>query len=162
MYVNKNFSTIKISDILNEKKIAPPCVYLQIPTFMQKEEKDISEYKWLHAQVSKILKNEVYIGNVVGRKYQKVSHKVEKVRTTKREEYIIVENMHQPLIDDLTWKKAQAKLSRYTFTKTRTYEQPLKQFIFCAECGGKCTYRVRNKTRKNRKNLGTQKFYLFK
>jgi len=148
MYTNEGLSTIQIADILNKREIAPPCVYLKIPTFMQKD-KEISEYKWLSAQISKVLRNEVYIGNIVGRKYQKVSHKVDKVRATKKDEYIIVENMHEPLIDKVTWNKAQAKLNKHTHTKHRMHNQPLKQFVYCGECGGKCTYRVRTKKRKS-------------
>ena len=46
----------------------------------------------------------------MGRKFQKVSHKIAKVRCTKKEEHIVIENMHEPIIDIETWNKAQDKL----------------------------------------------------
>ncbi len=149
MYVNKGMTTAKIADILNEKNIKPPGVYLKLPNLINDKSKDLTEYEWQHGQIIKMLRNEVYIGNVVGRKFQKISHKVDKVRATKRDEYIVVKNMHQPIIDDLTWSKAQDKLNKYSKVKTVKNEHSLKDFIYCAECGGKATYRVRRKTRKS-------------
>ena len=58
--------------------------------------------------------------------------------------------MHEPIIDNLTWSKAQDKLNKHTKVKMVKNEQPLKEFVYCAECGGKSTYRVRTKKRKNR------------
>lgn len=149
MYVNKGMTTAKIADVLNEKNIEPPGVYLKLPNLINDKSKNLSEYEWQHGQIIKMLRNEVYIGNVVGRKFQKISHKVDKVRATKRDEYIVVQNMHQPIIDDLTWSKAQDKLNKYSKVKTVKNEHSLKDFIYCAECGGKATYRVRRKKRKS-------------
>ncbi len=149
MYVYKGMSTIKIADNLNERNIEAPCLYLKIPVCMKRKSKNQAGYIWRSEQIVKILKNEVYIGNVVGRKFQKISHKVEKVRATKKEEYVIVKNMHEPIIDELIWEKAQDKLSKHSKSKTRNNEQPLKEFLYCAECGGKATYRIRREERKN-------------
>lgn len=150
MYVNKGMSTIKIADELNKKEISPPAIYLKIPTYMKRNSSNPNgKYIWLRAQIGKILKNEVYIGNVVGRKFQKVSHKIAKVRCTKKEEHIVLENMHEPIIDIDTWNKAQDKLSGYNKIRNRKYSHPLKGLIYCKECGNKATLRVREEKRKN-------------
>ncbi len=148
MYANKGMSTTKIAEILNKEEIKPPAVYLQIPVFMQNG-KPKEEYEWKRAQISKMLQNETYIGNVVGRKFQKISHKVDKVRSTRKDEYIIVENKHEAIIDMKTWNKVQEKLGKYKKTRSSQNAHPLKEFIYCAECGEKATYRVRKKVRKN-------------
>ena len=88
-------------------------------------------------------------GSVVGRKFQKVSHKIAKVRCTKKEEHIILENMHEPIIDIDTWNKAQEKLNGYTKSRDRKYDHPLKGFVYCMECGNKATLRCREEKRKN-------------
>ena len=116
---------------------------------MKRESKNPQGYIWQSPQIVKMLKNEVYIGNVVGRKFQKISHKVEKVRATQKDEYVIVKNMHEPIIDELTWRKTQDRLNKHTRVKIRNNEEPIKEFVYCAECGGKATYRVRRKTRKS-------------
>ena len=97
----------------------------------------------------KILRNEVYLGSVVGRKFQKVSHKIAKVRCTKKEEHIILENMHEPIINIETWNKAQDKLNGYTKTRERKHDHILKGLVYCGECGNKATLRCREEKRKN-------------
>jgi hypothetical protein len=150
MYVNKGMSPAKIADNLNKREILPPAIYLKIPTFMKRKSRNSNgEYLWLRTQITSILKNQVYIGNVVGRKFQKVSHKIAKVRTTRPEEYIIVENMHEPIIDIATWNTAQEKINSKHITRTRKYNHPLKGLIFCKECGGIATLRCRTEKRKS-------------
>ena len=151
MYVNKGMSTTQIADKLNENEILPPGIYLKIPTVM-KGKKDISEYKWLYSQISEMLQNQIYIGNVVGRKFQKISHKVDKVRRTKKEEQIIVPNKHRAIISIDIWNKAQEKIEMYKkfrTNKSEEYTHPLKELVHCAECGGKAIYRHRVAKRKN-------------
>ena len=88
-------------------------------------------------------------GSVVGRKFQKVSHKIAKVRCTKKEEHIVLENMHEPIIDIETWNKAQEKLNGYSKTRDRKYDHQLKGLVYCGECGNKATLRCREEKRKN-------------
>ena len=88
-------------------------------------------------------------GSVVGRKFQKVSHKIAKVRCTKKEEHIVLENMHEPIIDIETWNKAQEKLNGYTKVRDRKYDHELKGLVYCGECGNKATLRCREEKRKN-------------
>ena len=150
MYAKKGMSTIKIANELNEREIEPPAVYLKIPKYMKRKSVNPNgKYVWLRAQIGKILRNEVYLGSVVGRKFQKVSHKIVKVRSTKKEEHIILENMHEPIIDIETWNKAQDKLNGYTKTRERKYDHILKGLVYCGECGNKATLRCREEKRKN-------------
>ena len=150
MYVNKGMSTIKIANELNKREIEPPAIYLKIPTYMKKQSVNPNgKYVWLRAQIGKILRNEVYLGSVVGRKFQKVSHKIAKVRCTKKEERIVLENMHEPIIDIETWNKAQEKLNGYANVRDRKYDNPLKGLVYCGECGNKATLRCREEKRKN-------------
>ena len=88
-------------------------------------------------------------GSVVGRKFQKVSHKIAKVRCTKKEEHIVLENMHEPIIDIETWNIAQDKLNSYTKVRDRKYDHQLKGLVYCGECGNKATLRCREEKRKN-------------
>lgn len=88
-------------------------------------------------------------GSVVGRKFQKVSNKIAKVRCTKKEEHIVLEHMHEPIIDIETWNKAQDKLNGYTKVRDRKYDHELKGLVYCGECGNKATLRCRQEKRKN-------------
>ena len=88
-------------------------------------------------------------GSVVGRKFQKVSHKIAKVRCTQKEEHIVLENMHEPIIDIETWNKTQEKLNGYTKVRDRKYDHELKGLVYCGECGNKATLRCREEKRKD-------------
>lgn len=88
-------------------------------------------------------------GSVVGRKFQKVSHKIAKVRCTKKEEHIVLENMHEPIVDIETWNKAQDKLNGYSKVRDRKYDHELKGLVYCGECGNKATLRCREEKRKD-------------
>jgi len=88
-------------------------------------------------------------GSVVGRKFEKVSHKIAKVRCTKKEEHIVLKNMHEPIIDIETWNKAQDKLNNYTKVRERKYDHILKGLVYCGECGNKATLRCREQKRKD-------------
>lgn len=150
MYVNNGMSTTKIADELNRKGVLAPAEYLKIPVYMKKKSTNQNgKYIWLRTQIGKILKNEVYIGNVVGRKYQKISHKIAKVRLTKEEEHVVVRNMHEAIIDLNTWNKAQEKIKSKVITRERKYDHPLKGLVFCKECGKIATLRCRTETRKS-------------
>ena len=150
MYVNKGMSTIKIADELNRREILPPAMYLKIPTYMKKQSSNPGgKYIWLRAQVGKILRNEVYLGSVVGRKFQKISHKVAKVRCTKKEEHIVLENMHEAIIDIQTWNMAQDKLNKNSQNRDRKYDHILKGIVYCGECGNKAILKCREEKRKN-------------
>lgn len=152
MYANKGMSTIRIADKLNEEGILAPAIYLDIPTFRnRKSSNPKGKYIWLRNQINCILRNEVYIGNVIGGKYRKVSHKIAKVKKTKKEEHVVVENMHEPIIDLYTWNKAQEKLNVRNVSRERKYDHPLKGLIFCRECGAIATLRCRTEQRKSGK-----------
>lgn len=152
MYVNKGKTPAKIADELNKREILAPAIYLKIPTFMKRKSSNADgKYIWHRTQIASILKNQVYIGNVVGRKFQKVSHKIAKVRTTNLEEHIIVENMHEPIIDRFTWNKTQERINSRHITRTRKYDHPLKGLVFCKECGSIATLRCRTEKRKTGK-----------
>ena len=143
MYVNKGKTPAQIADELNKRGILAPCMYLKIPSFMKRKSSNKDgKYLWLRTQIGEMLKNQVYIGNVVGRKSQKVSHKIAKVRSTKPEEYIIVENMHDPIIDIITWNKAQERIKSRHITKSRKYDHPLKGLVFCKECKRYCYFKM--------------------
>lgn len=88
-------------------------------------------------------------GRVVGRKFQKVSHKIAKVRCTKKEEHIVIQNMHESIIDIETWNKAQEKLNGYTKVRDRKYDHELKGLVYCGECGNKATLRCREEKGKD-------------
>ena len=150
-YVNFGLSKSQIAKKLNDEKIEAPGTYLKIKTCLNRPSVNPNGYQWSIGQITKILQNEVYLGSVVGRKYRKVSHKVDKVVLLDKKENIIVKNMHEPIIEELLWEKAQDKMKRTGRVRNSHNEDILKEYIYCAECGGKAIIRHKTAVRKNGK-----------
>jgi len=65
----------------------------------------------------------------------KVSYKSRKCLKQARENWVVVEGTHEPLIDKETFQKVQILISSRRHTRSRTYDFLLKGLIFCHECG---------------------------
>ena len=91
---------------------------------------------WCAMTVSNILKNRMYCGDMVQGRYRMKSYKVHVQEVVPQDEWYIVENTHEAIIDRETFDKAQRLLLRYT----RTGPQQKKLYLFsgflkCADCG---------------------------
>ena len=121
----------QIAMILNERQIPTPAVHAKINL----TRKGPYSGKWSSERISFMLQNEVYIGNMVQGRSQKISYKSEKCRKIPREDWIVVENTHEPIIDRGTFEKVAMLIASRNLTRSRTYEYLLKGLIFCHECG---------------------------
>ncbi len=98
--------------------------------------------EWSVASVKDILANPVYIGKIKWnvRKVVKV-YKNEKLKNTRprNDDYILVDGLHKAIIDEKTWKIAQAKRSHNTapVTHCSMIQNPLCGLVYCAKCGQK-------------------------
>ena len=148
-FVNMGLNKSKIAQKLNDEQIEAPGTYLKMGICLSKPSTNPKGYQWSIGTITKILQNEVYLGSVIGRKFRKVSHKVDKVLKLDKKENIIVKNMHEPIIDELLWEKAQDKMKRVGRVRNSNDKDILKEYIYCAECGGKAIARHRTAVRKN-------------
>lgn len=106
------------------------------------------KYLWLRTQIGNMLKNQTYLGHVVSGKKEQISPKLKKGRQKSKEEFIIVKNMHEPIIDEELWNKVQEKLKSYNSNNKKTYNYILKDLVYCAECGNKAIfYHSKSKTK---------------
>ena len=94
---------------------------------------------WKHTSISNIIKNRVYIGELIQHKFQKVNYKIKKRRTVPESEWCIKENAHEPLVDKKTFEIAQSiKNSSNTYnSERRNVEYVLSNLVFCKDCGAK-------------------------
>ena len=66
---------------------------------------------WKYFSISDMLQNEIYIGNMVQGKYRNPTYKSRSSKPVPKEEWIVVENTHEPIIDKDLWDKVQKMLS---------------------------------------------------
>ena len=65
---------------------------------------------WSSERISDMLQNKTYIGNMVQGRTVKISHKSKKCLKQNRENWVVVEKYHEPLIDKETFQKVMNKL----------------------------------------------------
>lgn len=116
---------------LNEQNIPTPAQYAKINLSV----KGPYSGKWSSERISDMLQNEVYIGNMVQGRVKKVSYKSKKIKKIPRDEWIVVENTHEAIIDKETFKKVGELIKSRLHTRSCTYDYLLKGIIFCHECG---------------------------
>lgn len=93
---------------------------------------------WNYTTVKRIIKNQVYLGNTLLGKTRKASIKSRRKISIPQEDWAITSNTHEPLVDQMTFDKAQANLGK----GSRDYRQydHVRKSIFggiavCSRCG---------------------------
>mgnify|MGYP001623009366 FL=1 len=131
-------SYTKIAIILNENNILSPIKYLYSKGIVKNQK--FKNSKWNFNSVKTILLNELYIGNMVQGKKKNIS--INNQKRTSRENWIIVENTHEPIIS----KEVFYKVQEINNNARNIYEEKnktpkiitdniFKNIIKCGECG---------------------------
>ena len=89
---------------------------------------------WTYSTINTMLHNEMYIGNMIqGKKHQRMRGKQHKVD---KENWVRVENTHEPIIDRDTWDTVQKLLSKkHRDIDLETNKNIFAGFIKCGDCG---------------------------
>ena len=124
-----------IARYLEEQKVLAPSSY---------DDRGILKkhvYKW-DSTVGKILRNKVYLGHTEYGKTINLSYKSEKVKYMPRDEWKIVENTHEAIIDKELVERGQRRLKVDGKTKSQKYEWLLNGLVYCKECGSQMILKV--------------------
>lgn len=125
----------KIAKLLNEEGVLCPAEYKKVngENYKNCNRLESTTY-WSYSTINSILHKEMYVGNMVqGTKHQRMRSKQKKMP---KEEWIVVENTHEPIIDKATWEKAQALLQKRTRElDLETNKNIFAGFVKCGDCG---------------------------
>lgn len=103
LYAVQGLGNKQICDKLYEEEIPTPCVYKKMKgsTYRHSLQNTYgNKYGiWGTTTISKMLKNRMYIGDMVQGRERKLSYKSKKVVQVPEDEWIIVPNCHEPIID---------------------------------------------------------------
>lgn len=125
----------RIAKLLNAEGILCPAEYKKVNGENYKNWNRLeSTTYWSYSTINSILHREMYVGNMVqGTKHQRMRSKQKKMP---KEEWIVVENTHEPIIDKATWEKAQALLQKRTRDlDLETNKNIFAGFVKCGDCG---------------------------
>lgn len=142
----------KIGAILTDEGVLIPSEYkrqvLNV-NYHNANEKYGERSHWSFQTIDKILKNEVYIGHLIQNKCVKQSYKAKAKKAVPKDEWIRVENTHEPIIEESLFQSVQEKLAEKTIDINLQFlnESLFARRIFCGDCGKPMTpcYSKRNK-----------------
>lgn len=133
LYLQGNGLT-KISQILTKEGIPVPG-----------ESRDIGKTRqtklyscWKQTTVSRILRNQVYIGNLEQFKRRKINYKSKIRVTVPKEQRYVCENTHDPIIDKNKFEQVQEIIEKNASFKSGTkHDYLFKGLLYCADCGAR-------------------------
>lgn len=156
--VNEGLGKIAICHRLNDLGILNPTGHKKLELGQNYNNYGIQDntYTWTPSTVRNILNNEVYIGNTVQGKRRTKSYKVHKVEQVPKEEWVRVENTHEPIIDKEIFEKSQELSRRDTKVSQKTNELSIwAGFLKCADCK-----RAMNKKSSTNKSGNKYEYYI--
>ena len=133
----KGYGPSQIARILTERGIETPTMYFHrkgIPT-PQKINQDSDA--WAMQSVANILENEEYLGHTVNFKTYKKSYKSKKYIENPRENWVIVENTQEAIIDQETFDIVQNLRKAKRRISDMGTPHILSGMLYCADCGEK-------------------------
>lgn len=133
-------SKSEIAKELNELKIPTPLKYKNETTNYYNPNSNAT-YKWNSTVINKILRNQIYVGDLVQLKYSKLNYKIKKVTAVPKEEQIVILNNHEAIIDRNTFNTVQEMLDKQTneWNYSNKQKHLLTGLVFC-KCGSRITY----------------------
>lgn len=130
------YGKISIARKLNNDNIPCPSEYKKMNglNYQNGQKINLTKY-WTYSTINNILHNRMYIGDMVQNKsIRKIVRGKAKKNNT--DNWIIIENTHQPIIDRNTWESAQTLLKKNT--RQLNFENNVGLFagyIVCGNCG---------------------------
>jgi len=104
---SQGYGKTAICRILNEKGIPNPTEYKRQKGLRYKNPTNENSKLWKYFAIAYMLINEMYIGNMVQGRYGSISYKSQKSKPKPKDQWYIVENTHDPIIDKELWDRVQ-------------------------------------------------------
>ena len=121
----------EIADSLNEEHVPTPSTYAGVAVGRISPNTGL----WQGDRISDMLKNEVYTGNMVYRRTEKINYKTKKYSVNPPEKWLVVKNTHPPIVDENIFHSVAEMRSSKKATRDCKHKSPLKGLIYCRECG---------------------------
>ena len=96
---------------------------------------NLETVKWSPDTIPNILKNEVYIGNMVQGKKTYVSYKNHRKKSVPKKDWCRVENTHEPIIDIETWNIVQDRFGKHSRPTSYDLINIFTRKVYCSNCG---------------------------
>ncbi len=133
----QGYSPLQIANIFSQEKIPTPSIYANL----HRGVKSSAYSLWCPRTIEELLINPTYIGHMTQGKRKKINYKSKKEIRVPMENWIIVENTHEAIIDKETFYTVQNLLKKNKHKHIRNKNYLLTGFLRCKECGHVLTIR---------------------
>ena len=104
---------------------------------------------WVDTTIKSILTNQIYVGDTVQGKTKKINYKLKKAIKNNPNDYIIVENTHEAIIDKDIFNYVQTLLPKNVKRPEKKRFYLLDGLLYCGDCKHRITIRYQNKTKRS-------------
>lgn len=126
-----------IARLLNNSGIPNPTEYKRRKGLLYKPPTTKSGTLWKYDTITKMLKNEMYIGNMVQGRYGSVSYKTKLNKPRPESDWFRVENTHEAIIAEDLWNKVQQMLKSRSRPCKGGEVGVFAGKAFCMNCGSR-------------------------
>lgn len=135
----------QIANVLEKEELLTPRMYINhtrggFERFVDKEH----PYAWYPITVANILRNRVYVGDFTGQKGSTRSFKSKKRIRVPEDEWIVIENTHEALVDRETFEIVQKMVKIKKRPTTNGERQIFHGLVKCADCGCGLSFAMAN------------------
>lgn len=131
------YGTEQIATILSEEKVLTPIAYWREKGVNRPGKSKLrGPYMWNSSTITHILSLQEYCGDILNFKTYSKSYKNKKRLANDRENWVIFQDVHDPIIERAVFEQVQQK--RGKIRKRRTHEGERNMFsglLVCADCG---------------------------
>lgn len=131
------YGTEQIATIFSEEKILTPIAYWREKGVNRPGKSKLrGPYMWNSSTITHILSLQEYCGDILNFKTYSKSYKNKKRLANDRENWVIFQDVHEPIIERAVFEQVQQK--RGKIRKRRTHEGERNMFsglLVCADCG---------------------------
>ena len=137
-----------IAQYLTKRKIKTPASYYNYVWNTKCSNKCISQEcgVWVDTTIKSILTNRIYVGDSVQGKTKKINYKLKKTVKNNPNDYIIVNNTHEAIINRDKFNYVQAILPKNVKRPEKKRFYLLDGLLYCGDCKHRITIRYQNKT----------------
>lgn len=134
----EGYTSVQIARLFNETRVKTP-IEFKIAKGKTSREPKGERFLWNSSTICQILRNEIYIGNIVQKKYAK-DFVGGKNHLTPREDWLVTFNHHEPIIDKEVFDKVQEGRGQKRNPQCHP-AHPLVGKLVCGCCNKNLQYR---------------------
>lgn len=138
----EGLSFFKIAKQLTNEGVKTPAQYYN---FEWKSNYNLKYGEWHSKTIRDILTNRMYVGDMVQNRRAKINYKVKKVIKNNPNDYIVVENTHEAIIDKEIFYEVQKRIPKNKGRNEKKEMHLLDGLLYCGDCGHRISIAPRRK-----------------